>query len=59
MFNDPYWARLEFRTDYPFGVLVFNVTTLVSGFHPSEFKQPSDDPYLFARNEGTEGRDAG
>ena len=30
MFNDPYWARFEFRTDYPFGVLVFNVTTLVS-----------------------------
>jgi uncharacterized protein len=52
MFNDPYWARLEFHPDYPFGVFVFNVTTLVSGFHPSEFKQPSDDPYLFARNEG-------
>ena len=52
MFNDPYWARLEFTTDYPFGVLVFNVTTLVSGFHPSEFKQPADDPYHFARNEG-------
>jgi hypothetical protein len=51
MFNDPYWARLDFRTDYPFGVLVFNVTTLVSGFHPSEFKQSSDDPYQFARNE--------
>jgi hypothetical protein len=52
MFNDPYWARLDFRTDYPFGVLVFNVTTLVSGFHPAEFKQPADDPYLFARKEG-------
>jgi hypothetical protein len=52
MFNDPYWARLDFRTDYPFGVLVFNVTTLVSGFHPSEFKQSSDDPYQFAREEG-------
>ena len=52
MFNDPYWARLEFHTDYPFGVLVFNVTMLVSGFHPSEFKQPADDPYLFAKKEG-------
>jgi len=52
MFNDPYWARLEFHTDYPFGVLVFNVTTLVSGFHPSEFKQPGDDPYLFAKKNG-------
>ena len=41
MFIDPYWARLEFDADYPFGVLVFNVTTLVSGFHPSEFKQPA------------------
>ena len=34
MFNDPYWARLEFHTDYPFGVLVFNVTTLVSRVPP-------------------------
>jgi predicted TIM-barrel fold metal-dependent hydrolase len=52
MFNDPYWARLEFHPDYPFGVFVFNVTMLVSGFHPTEFKQPSDDPYLFAQKEG-------
>jgi predicted TIM-barrel fold metal-dependent hydrolase len=51
MLNDPYWARLDFKIDYPFGVLVFNVTTLVSGFHPSEFKQESDDPYRFARNQ--------
>ena len=49
MLNDPYWARLDFRTHYPFEVLVFNVTTLLDGFHPSEFKQPSDDPYRFAR----------
>jgi hypothetical protein len=52
MFNDPYWARLDFRPDYPFGVLVFNVTMLTSGFHPSEFRAPSDDPYAFARTEG-------
>jgi predicted TIM-barrel fold metal-dependent hydrolase len=52
MFNDPYWARFDFHTDYPFGVLVLNVTTLTSGFHPSEFKQPSDDPHTFARKEG-------
>ena len=52
MFNDPYWGRFDFQTDYRFGVLVFNVTTLTAGFHPSEFKQPSDDPYLFARKEG-------
>ncbi len=49
MFNDPYWARFDFRTDYPFGVLVFNVTTLTRGFHPTEFKSPWDDPYRFAR----------
>ena len=52
MFNDPYWARFEFKHDYPFGVLVFNVTTLVRGFHPSEFKSPADDPYHFARQKG-------
>jgi predicted TIM-barrel fold metal-dependent hydrolase len=49
MFNDPYWARFDFKTDYSFGVLVFNVTTLVRGFHRSEFKNPADDPYGFAR----------
>src|SRR5262249_42662974 len=52
MFNDPYWGRFDFKTDYPFGVFVFNVTTLVSGFHPSEFPQASDDPYDFARKAG-------
>jgi predicted TIM-barrel fold metal-dependent hydrolase len=49
MFIDPYWGRFEFRTDYPFGVQVFNVTTLLRGFHPSEFKAPADDPYHFAK----------
>jgi predicted TIM-barrel fold metal-dependent hydrolase len=52
MFNDPYWARFDFRTDYPFGVLVLNVTTLVEGFHPSEFKVKTDDPYDFAKQKG-------
>jgi len=52
MFNDPYWSRLEFKIHYPFGVLVFNVTMLVRGFHSSEFKQPVDDPYRFASSEG-------
>lgn len=52
MFNDPYWARFDFKADYPFGVLVFNVTTLVRGFHRSEFKTPADDPYHFARAKG-------
>lgn len=54
MLNDPYWGRLDFTTHYPFEVLVFNVTTLLDGFHPSEFRQPSDDPYRFAREQGLE-----
>src|SRR5262245_8490112 len=54
LFNDPYWARLRFETYYPFEVLVFNVTTLVSGFHPSEFPAEWDDPYRFARSEKLE-----
>jgi predicted TIM-barrel fold metal-dependent hydrolase len=52
MFNDPYWARFDFARDYKFGVVVFNVTTLVRGFHPAEFKTPADDPYHFARKKG-------
>jgi predicted TIM-barrel fold metal-dependent hydrolase len=52
LFNDPYWARFDFRQDYPFAVLVFNVTTLVRGFHATEFKAPADDPYHFARQKG-------
>jgi predicted TIM-barrel fold metal-dependent hydrolase len=52
MFNDPYWARFDFRTAYPFGVLVLNVTTLTRGFHPSEFASKDDDPYAFAKTHG-------
>ena len=52
MLNDPYWGRFDFTTNYPFEVLVFNVTTLLDGFHPTEFKQPSDDPYRFAKDRG-------
>jgi hypothetical protein len=52
MFNDPYWARLKFQVDYPFGVFVLNVTPFVSGFHPSEYSAPTDSPYEFARQEG-------
>jgi uncharacterized protein len=52
LFNDPFWARLGLTTNYPFEVMVFNVTTLLSGFHPSEYKSPSDDPYHFAQAEG-------
>jgi predicted TIM-barrel fold metal-dependent hydrolase len=52
MFVDPAWARLTHRPDYSFGVLVLNVTSLVRGFHPSEFPDPLDDPYQFARDHG-------
>jgi predicted TIM-barrel fold metal-dependent hydrolase len=52
LFNDPHWGRFEFRTHYPFEVLVFNVTTLLDGFHRSEFKLPTDDPYHFADEHG-------
>jgi uncharacterized protein len=52
MLTDPYWARLDFRTDYPFRILIFNVTTLVRGFHPSEFRNPQDNPYAAAKRYG-------
>ena len=52
MFIDRYWARLEFRPNYPFEVLVFNVTSLVRGFHASEYNNPLDDPYAFAAKQG-------
>jgi predicted TIM-barrel fold metal-dependent hydrolase len=49
MLVDPYWARLDFTTHYPFTVSLCNVTSVVRGFHPSEFNDPLDDPYEFAR----------
>jgi uncharacterized protein len=52
MFVDPAWSRLNHRPDYSFGVLVLNVSTLLRGFHPSEFTEPGDDPYRFAREHG-------
>jgi uncharacterized protein len=52
MFNDPYWARYDFATSYPWEVIVFNVTPLVRGFHASEFTNPADSPYVFAQKHG-------
>ena len=49
MVVDAYWARLDFTTHYPFTVALCNVTSLVRGFHPSEFTNPLDNPYEFAR----------
>ncbi len=47
--NDPYWSRLFEVPDYPFCALVFNVTTLVRGYHPLSVKDPGDSPYEFAK----------
>jgi len=49
MLVDPFWARLDVRPRYPFTVRVLNISSLVRGFHPSEFNHPLDDPYRFAR----------
>src|SRR5262249_8563057 len=49
MFNDPYCARFDFKTDYAFSVIVLNVTTLTRGFNPTEFKSKDDSPYEFAK----------
>jgi len=58
---DRYWRRFDFHPDYPNELLTFNVTTLVWGFHPSEFDKkfhafqisgPLDDPYVFAQEHG-------
>ena len=54
MFNDPYWARFQLTTYYPFEVLVFNVTTLVRGFHSTEYSSLWDNPRHFATEEKLE-----
>lgn len=54
MVVDPYWARLDFTTHYPFTVTLCNVTSLVRGFHRSEFNDPNDNPYEFARRKEME-----
>lgn len=53
MFNDPYWDRFGFAQSYPWEVKVFNVTSLVHGYHPSQYDlTPSDSPYRFAKKHG-------
>jgi hypothetical protein len=51
MVIDPYWARLACTTDYPFSVSLCNVTSVVRGFHASEFDDPLDDPYVLAKQQ--------
>src|SRR5262249_16611314 len=58
MFNDTYWNCHGFAPSYPWEVVLFNVTTLVRGFHPSEYESnrnnpwAGDDPYEFAKKHG-------
>ncbi len=54
MVIDPYWARLACTKDYSFAVPLCNVTSVVRGFHSSEFNDPLDDPYAFAKQQGLE-----
>ena len=61
MFNDPFWDRMGMKTTWPFEVLVFNVTSRVRGFHPSEYGpkadyQETDSPYAVAKELGLEVR---
>jgi hypothetical protein len=58
MVCDRFWKRFDFRADYTFSFLTLNVTTLVWGFHPSEYfegnhgnqiKGDFDNPYSYAR----------
>lgn len=49
MIIDPYWSRLDYPTAYRFQARNLNTSSLLSGFHPSEYKDPHDDPYRYAR----------
>ncbi|MFO0948494.1 MAG: hypothetical protein U1D30_21660 [Planctomycetota bacterium] len=48
MFVDPYWSRLEMFPHYEWTVPLLNVTTLVDGYHESQYNNPLDSPYAFA-----------
>jgi uncharacterized protein len=58
MFNDTYWNCHGFVQSYPWEVLVFNVTTLVHGYHQSMYENRGstpfggDNPYAFAKKHG-------
>lgn len=58
MFNDTYWNCHGFTPSYPWEMVVFNVTTLVRGFHHSEYENRTgspfagDNPYEFAKTHG-------
>jgi hypothetical protein len=48
MIIDPYWAKLKYPTAYRFQARNLNTSSLLGGFHPSEYKDSLDDPYHFA-----------
>jgi uncharacterized protein len=48
MIIDPYWSRLDYPTAYRFQARNLNTSSLLLGFHPSEYKESHDDPYVFA-----------
>jgi predicted TIM-barrel fold metal-dependent hydrolase len=50
--NDPYWEKLDHKPAYPFEVLVLNVTTLIWGYHESNFQSSHSNPYAWARKQG-------
>ena len=52
MVVDPYWARLDFRTHYPFSVALCNVTFLVRGFPAAQLKNTPADAYPVAADHG-------
>lgn len=52
MFIDPYWARLKFERAYDFAVPILNVTSMVDGYHASNFTSALDSPYEFAKSSG-------
>jgi hypothetical protein len=52
-YHRPYWAKLDFVPEYPFEAHVLHVSSLLSGFHRSEYANvPSEDPYAFASAHG-------
>jgi len=46
---DPYWSPLSYPTAYRFQARNLNTSSLLRGFHPSEYKDPRNDPFRFAR----------
>jgi uncharacterized protein len=52
MIVDRYWAPLEMRSDYPFALSALNVNPLIRGFSPSEYRNPPEDPYGYAKERG-------